>query len=396
MDNATKEASTIEKSSEDLTSSVEQKQNQRPSTKLLESLQNGAGRRVLESAVRTRPKCSSSLGTFKRKLQRHRHLVVVEKIRRGETVCEEDVGLPRPWYSHCHGLLHRFKEGVKNTRYFSILESSASTPGRVLEEEKAKSESHLILKIVIFCSLPVFYFLMNLALILYFFVKQRNKALRHITIWGMNTYGPVFFVFYLLLGASCCMWVFAFDYFVLYSKIYVPLSEIRDYNKTFKIVLIGAFVNNFVLFSGACLYAIIAGFAGQPISIYMFIAFAGIATIVNLIFSFRLKTEPEVRPNFFVKDNKYNDATIAFCNIKLGKKMKGEKRKRRKSQGYVLLKEGNSEEEEINIFEVDREMKESENLFKSLLDDSSQKGKSSLNSTNKTRAFSNYLKSIKY
>jgi hypothetical protein len=217
----------------------------------------------------------------------------------------------------------------------------------------------------------------------------------------MDTYGPIFFLFYLALGASCCMWVFAFDYFVLYSKIYVPISEIRDYKKTFKIVLIGAFVNNFVLFVGAGMYAIISGFTDQPISIYMFLGFAGIAMTVNLIFSFRVKTDSELPQNFFVKKNKYNNASIAFCNIKLGKKKKdSEKKAKKDGQDYMLLKEDSADSEEINIFESDHELGAKENLYKNLLEVNNSKARSSqsnlTNSTNKTKAFVDYLNSIKY
>ena len=276
LDNAEKESILVEQSSNQLNQSMESKQASRPSTILLNDLKNKkvSNNRILMSKLRTQLQCGDHFVKFKRDIKRHKILSIVEKIKRGEKICESDLGFEQPWHSHCSGTFHRFKEGLRYIHNNLILETK--TQGvwkRMLEgstnDNIEKNESHLILKIVIFCSLPIFYFLVNLSLILYFFMRQRNKALRHIKIWGMDTFGPCFFVFYLILGASCCMWVFAFDYFKLYFKIYVPISEIRQYKRTFKVVLVGAFLNNLTLCSTALVYSFLTGFTNQPISIYM-------------------------------------------------------------------------------------------------------------------------------
>ena len=389
----------VEQSSKELNESIQNKQESRPSTAMLNNLKNNkiSKKRILSPIIRSPSSCGSHFRKFKRDLKRHQTLSLVEKIKRGEMVCENDLGLEQPWHSHCSGVFHRFKEGLRYINNTLILETKTQgIVNRILEgspsEEEEKNQSHLILKIVIFCSLPVFYFLVNLALILYFFRRQRNKALRHIRIWGMDTFGPVFFLFYLLLGASCCMWVFAFDYFKLYFKIYVPISEIRQYKRTFKVVLIGAFLNNLTLFTTALVYSFLTGFNTQPISIYMFLGFAGIATTVNLIFSFRIKTDDLGNfKNVFVKKSKYNQASIAFCNIQLGKD--SNKKKNSKKNDYVLLKEETEGSGETNVFEQIQEINDKEDLFKNLLE-VSQKSKKST-STHKTKAFIDYLKSIK-
>lgn len=409
MDSVQKEAVLVEQSSNELSQSIQSKQESRPSTIMLNNLKNKkiSNKRILSSNYKRLFKCGSHFRKFKRDIKRHKTLSLIEKIKRGEQICESDLGLEQPWHSHCSGVFHRFKESLRYINKTLILETKTyGVMKRILEgsssQDKEKNESHLILKIVIFCSLPVFYFMVNLCLILYFFRQQRNKALRHIRIWGMDTFGPVFFFIYLFLGSSCCMWVFAFDYFKLYYKIYVPISEIRQYKRSFKVVLVGAFLNNLTLFSTALVYSFLTGFNTQPISIYMFLGFAGIATTVNLIFSFKIKTDDlENFKNVFVKKSKYNQASIAFCNINLGKKSdKSKKDKKDKKNKYVLLNNENENSDETNIFEQYEELDDKEDLFKNLLEVSknsisskAQSKKSS--STNKTKAFIDYLNSIK-
>lgn len=276
-------------------------------------------------------KCGNHLTKLKSDMKRHEIKLVVEKISRGETICEQDLSLTPKWYSHCAGTWTKARTAMRiiwdfNTGVKILKKSTANSPPgtqRVLAEVPTSevssddlSQSQVVFKLVIFAGLPIFYLLMNIFLAIWFFHRMKNKALRHISIWGAQTNGPVFFIIYALLGASCCMWVFAFNYFKLYFKLFTSTKEIKSFKWTFKIILWAGFVNNLVLFAGSLSYAILTGFGGQPISVFMMMAFSGLACIANLGFSFTIKTgKTGMSKTFFVKSQECNQAPLAFCRM---------------------------------------------------------------------------------
>lgn len=81
------------------------------------------------------------------------------------------------------------------------------------------------------------YWILNLFTSLYIVTKKNNKLLKNTKIVGIRSNNLFFVALYAFFGSGCLLWIEAFRFVDIYSKLYVPKSQMEDLRNIIKLTI---------------------------------------------------------------------------------------------------------------------------------------------------------------
>ena len=165
---------------------------------------------------------------------------------------------------------------------------------KILDDNNNRTKFSIIL------TLLSIYFITNLVSSFYFFSKNKNKLLMHINIFGLKSNSIIFFLFYMIFGTGCSLWIIAFHYLDFFKQIYTSISEKKNYSKLFLTIKWINCVNVMIITLGFFLTLILS--EGNSKFIYFYIA-NGFVTFLIFLLSIILSPKKEYSQIAYKKDN---------------------------------------------------------------------------------------------